>query len=134
MRLQNAVYKVTSEWKSFIQSQGTYITLDKNDQPTWKADAEVVAFVKLAETAAESMSPVATVKAADNEAKFTSLKDGYYLVSTTTGTLCSLNTENGTEELKIRDKNDVPTVEKKVEKQAGKTFGIKKILQKLATL
>lgn len=114
-----AVYKVTSEWKSFIQSQGTYITLDKNDQPTWKADAEVVAFVKLAETAAESMSPVATVKAADNEAKFTSLKDGYYLVSTTTGTLCSLNTENGTEELKIRDKNDVPTVEKKVEKTSG---------------
>ena len=41
-----AVFKVTSEWKSFIQSQGTYITLDKNDQPTWKADAEVVAFVK----------------------------------------------------------------------------------------
>lgn len=115
-----AVYKVTSEWKSFIQSQGTYITLDKNDQPTWKADAEVVAFVKLAKTAAESMSPVATVKAADNEAKFTSLKDGYYLVSTTTGTLCSLNTENGTEELKIRDKNDVPTVEKKVEKTSGK--------------
>ena len=114
-----AVYKVTSEWRSFIQSHETYITLDKNDQPTWKAEADVVAFVKLAKSAAESIDPVATVKAAGDEAKFTNVKDGYYLVSTTTGTLCSLNTENGTDELKIRDKNDVPTVEKKVERTSG---------------
>lgn len=117
-----AVYKVTSAWESFVQSQGAaYITLDKNGQPTWQAAADVVAFVKLAKSAAESISPVATVTAADNEAKFTSVKDGYYLVSTTTGTLCSLNTENGTEELKIRDKNDVPTVEKKVERTSGES-------------
>lgn len=114
-----AVYKVTSAWKSFIQSQGIYITLDKNDQPTWQTEADVAAFVKLAKSAAESIDPVATVKAAGDEAKFTNVKDGYYLVSTTTGTLCSLNTENGTDELKIRDKNDVPTVEKKVERTSG---------------
>lgn len=114
-----ASYKVTTAWKTFIQSQTKYIALDDKDQPTWVSGADVSEFAKAALTWAKktNVTAQATVTAANDEAKFTNLKDGYYLIDTTTGTLCSLKT--ATNDITVKDKNDVPEVDKKVEKNPG---------------
>lgn len=53
--------------------------------------------------------------------EFTDLNLGYYLVDSTLGSLCSLNTTNPT--VTINEKNQEPTNEKKVEEDSTSTLG-----------
>jgi len=52
------------------------------------------------------------VTATGNTVTFGSLALGYYLVDSTAGTLCGLDTTN--KDMTINDKNELPTVEKKI--------------------
>lgn len=71
-----------------------------------------------------SISPTGTISTpADSTAdwKASNLALGYYFVSTTAGTICSLDTTQPN--VKIADKNEEPTVEKEV--QEGTSWGTK---------
>lgn len=114
------VYKVTSEWKDFfaIGNAGvTYITLDKNDQVSKTSlDASNAAdFAKAAIEWANTKKIKATASevAGEKGVTFTDVADGYYLVNTSLGALCSLNNVTGNNAL-VSEKNSVPSVEKKV--------------------
>lgn len=114
------VYKVTSEWKDFfaIRNAGaTYITLDKNDQVSKTSlDASNAAdFAKAAIEWANTKKIKATASEVADEkgVTFTDVADGYYLVNTSLGALCSLNNVTGNNAL-VSEKNSVPSVEKKV--------------------
>lgn len=114
------VYKVTSEWKDFfaIGNAGVkYITLDKNDQVSKTSlDASNAAdFAKAAIEWANTKKIKATASevAGENGVRFTDVADGYYLVNTSLGALCSLNNVTGNNAL-VSEKNSVPSVEKKV--------------------
>ena len=114
------VYKVTSEWKDFfaIGNAGvTYITLDKNDQVSKTSlDASNAAdFAKDAIEWANTKKIKATASEVADEkgVTFTDVADGYYLVNTSLGALCSLNNVTGNNAL-VSEKNSVPSVEKKV--------------------
>lgn len=128
-------YKVTAEWESFFAAGNPgekYITLS-DGYPTWKSGASESDFAKAAitwaETHADAISPAAgptsTPKpagAADDATyplTFGNLSEGYYVVRTTLGALCSLNTAETNVE--ITDKNSVPTVDKEVKE--GETWG-----------
>ena len=128
-------YKVTSEWESFFDSTAPgskYITL-KNGYPTWITGASESDFAKAAITWAEqhtstiqpAAGPSSTSKpenAADDatyELTFDNLDEGYYVVKTTLGALCSLNTAETN--VKITDKNSIPTVNKQVKE--GENWG-----------
>lgn len=114
------VYKVTSEWKDFfaIEKAGAkYITLDKNDQVSKTSlDASNAAdFAKAAIEWANTKKIKATASevAGEKGVTFTDVADGYYLVNTSLGALCSLNNVTGNNAL-VSEKNSVPSVEKKV--------------------
>lgn len=129
---RNYAYKATSAWKSFIEGteiKDVYVTIN-NDYVTWKEGANAVEFAQKALKYAndnsltfdkEETAPDATAGGTTSEVTFSALPLGYYLVDSSVGALCSLNTTNPT--ATIEEKNGVPSVEKKVQEDSkvGKT-------------
>lgn len=114
------VYTVAEGWAGFFEQSNVkdYVTVDKNGQPAWvegkKSDTDLQAFAKLALTyASENSITGKTATAAGNQAVISGLTAGYYVVSTTAGSLCILNT-NGSS-LQINEKNKAPTIDKKID-------------------
>lgn len=115
------VYTVAEGWADFFELSNVkdYVTVDKNGQPAWveskKSDIDLQAFAKLALDYASKTTTITgkTATASGGEAVISGLTAGYYVVSTTAGSLCILNT-NGSD-LKIDEKNVAPTIDKKID-------------------
>ena len=114
------VYTVADRWADFFNQSEVknYVSVDTHGQPTWveskKSVADLQAFAKLALTYASTNGITGkTATAAGNQAVINGLAAGYYVVSTTAGSLCVLNT-NGSD-LKIDEKNEAPTIDKKID-------------------
>ena len=135
----NYAYKATSDWSNFINSdaiKGVYVNVDDQGYVTWKDGASAADFAKKAKEYADdnNITPgyynnerpddvkfveVKPVKATDTTIRFDGLDLGYYLVDSTLGTLCSLDTTNPS--VTIKEKNGQPTNEKKVAE--GNNYG-----------
>ena len=114
------VYTVVDEWKNFFDQSEikNYVSVDAHGQPTWitgkDSGTDLQTFAKLALTYASTNSITGkTETASDGKAVISGLTAGYYVVSTTAGSLCILNT-NGSN-LKINEKNEAPTIDKKID-------------------
>ena len=130
----NYSYKPASKWKTFLEGDGirdVYFTFE-NGYASWKKDANVETFAKLAIEHANKENAVikpeeTEVAAAAIEGNNTStvtfknLPLGYYLVDSSVGSLCVLNTTNPN--LTIAEKNGVPSVEKGVSNTQNGTYG-----------
>lgn len=119
-------YKATTAWKSFVKGDtvaGIYLDTDSNGLVTWHAGADVAAFATLAKTYADDtpIAATATKTATDYYVEFTDLSLGYYLVGSTSGTICSLNTT--AKEIGIKDKNTEPTLYKEVQEDSTLAWG-----------
>ena len=119
-------YKATADWSAFINSgaiKGTYVNVDAQGYVTWVKDADVAAFAKLAQeyVAKNSIGNQGTKKANSTTVEFTNLDLGYYLVDSTLGTICSLDTTNPS--VIIKEKNSQPTVDKQVQENSNGTWG-----------
>lgn len=119
-------YKATADWSAFINSgaiKGTYVNVDAQGYVTWVKDADVAAFAKLAQgyAAKNSIGNQGTKKANSTTVEFTNLDLGYYLVDSTLGTICSLDTTNPS--VIIKEKNSQPTVDKQVQENSDGTWG-----------
>lgn len=126
----NYAYKATSKWKSFVESSTgkTYLETDNSGYVTWKKNAEPAAFAKAALAYAKEqtssiaedfkVAPEATAGNTTSTVTFDNLSLGYYLVDSSVGSLCSLDTT--AKEVEIQEKNGVPSVEKKV--KSGSTY------------
>ncbi len=120
-------YTVNNDWLGFVTGEGAaYVTVETigtNNYVTWKADKntdkDAADFAKLALAYAKgNMISAVGTETADGEGEtttveFTGLGLGYYLVDSSTGALCSLNT--ATPDATIQEKNEKTTVEKEVE-------------------
>lgn len=126
---KNYAYKVTTEWKSFVDGDGsTYLTkVDGTDYVNWVGDStndgtrvkefaeKAIAYVK---QNSNTINPLRSQDAPKTSVEhtttvtFKNLSLGYYLVDSSVGTLCSLDTTNT--DATIREKNGVPSVDKKV--------------------
>lgn len=124
-------YKIADGWDTFINGndvKDTYVKVE-NGYVTWiakdtEADNQKAAadFAKLAKKYAEdntSTLPKNEVKANSSTVTFTDLALGYYLVDSTQGTLCSLDTTDT--EVTMKEKNTEPTCVKEVKE--GNTYG-----------
>ena len=115
-------YKANSAWEEWLRTQTTYVSFDSQGYVTWVEGASAADFAKAAKgqlsgkTVAGSVTPTA-----DGSATISNLKLGYYLVDSTVGALCELNTTKPSVE--ITDKNTKPTIEKKVEEDSDKKWG-----------
>lgn len=121
-------YTVVDAWADFFApgaAGANYITLT-NGHPTWKAeksqDSDKAEFAKLAlkwatenkvSAAAESQTSTGS------DVLFSHLDLGYYLVDSSLGALCGLNTTKPN--VTITEKNGQPTIEKEVKN--GDTWG-----------
>ena len=134
----NYAYKVTPEWKSFVENEGKgYLTtIDGTDYVNWVGDAtnkgahvkefaeKAIAYVKKENSPVKkytSQDAAASAEQATTTVTFEKLPLGYYLVDSSVGSLCGLDTT--AKEVTIEEKNDVPTVDKKVSNEQEGTFG-----------
>lgn len=129
----NYSYKPTSKWKTFLEGNGirdVYFTFE-NGYASWKKGANVEAFAKLAiehankekqviEADYQQPAPTATGGQTTSTVTFDNLPLGYYLVDSSVGSLCVLNTTNPN--LTIAEKNGVPSVEKGVSNIQNGTY------------
>ncbi len=119
-------YKATTAWNTFINSdaiKNTYVEVDAQGYVTWKENADAAAFAKAAQKYAKdnSITNQGSVTATTTTVSFTNLDLGYYLVDTTLGTLCSLDTTNPSVEM--HEKNEVPVPEKTVNEDSTGNYG-----------
>lgn len=121
-------YKANSAWETWLRTQTNYVSFDKQGYVTWVEGANAAAFAKLAQVEAAKMTADATATApaaAEGETYSTvtisNLKLGYYLVDTTLGTLCSLDTTNP--DVVMEEKNEVPTNVKTVQEDSTGDYG-----------
>lgn len=127
---KNYAYKITPEWKKFIETEGNgYLTtVDGTDYVNWVGDLtnsgqhvkefaeKAIAYVK---QPSNTVTPLQTKDATTASAEqttttvtFENLPLGYYLVDSSVGSLCGLDTT--AKEINILEKNSVPTVTKKI--------------------
>lgn len=131
-------YAMTNAWQGFLEYnvplkdgeteqkkvKDVYLTVDPNNgMVTWNAAAGTTdpiyqEFAQLALTYAKenNIKPVATATASGETQVFDSLNLGYYLIDTTLGTLCTLDTTNKV--INVQEKNKVPTNEKMVKEDS----------------
>lgn len=115
-------YKANSAWEPWLRTQTDYVSINNQGYVTWVKGARVADFAKAArgqlsdKTADGHVTPIA-----DGSATISNLQLGYYLVDSTVGALCELNTTKPNVE--ITDKNQTPTIEKKVLEDSDKKWG-----------
>ena len=107
-------YKVASEWSGFFASGAkglNYVTIDENGYVTWNT-GNVADFAKDAIDYAKtnSIANKGSDKATTETVSFNNLELGYYLVDSSVGVLCSLDTTN--KNVTIKEKNVKPTLKK----------------------
>ncbi len=119
-------YKTTSDWADFAKSATTYVTVDDDNYVTWVEGANAAEFAKLALAYAKANNISATetsdaVAKGQTEVVFSNLELGYYLIDSSLGALCILNTTKPNAE--VTEKNDQSTAEKEVEEDKTGTYG-----------
>lgn len=129
----NYAYTLTGDikWDDFIKNQATqYFKFDDtNKYLTWTGtmdEARVKDFaqlaLKFARNESNNVQPLKKVeKTNSSTVKFDNLDLGYYLVDSSVGSLCVLNTTNP--DFTIAEKNGVPSVEKGVKNIQNGTYG-----------
>ncbi len=127
-------YKVNSAWSGFFaEAQGetpageglSYVNIDAQGYVTWKNNAsaadfaaKAIAYAK-ANSIAYSAEPIEATTT--TTVTFSNLDLGYYLVDSTLGALCSLNTTNP--DVIIKEKNTPPTITKEVQEDDSSAWG-----------
>lgn len=116
--------KTGDQWDHFIDSAviDGYLTINTDGYVTFSTtknspeDVREFARQALAYATTNNITATSTktTGANDDSATINGLDLGYYLVGSTVGALCSLDTTNP--EVTVRDKNEAPTVEKKIAK------------------
>ena len=119
-------YKINDDWGEWVKEQTDYLTVDTNGYVTETEGFDAVSFAALAIVEAENHDAEDSQIAAKNdsgivEVEFAGLKLGYYLVDSSLGALCGLNTTNPIVE--IEEKNGQPTIDKEVKEDSTGEFG-----------
>lgn len=133
----NYAYKATTAWESFINGndiKGVYVTI-KDGYVTWKDNANAAEFAKKALAYANPQNPqnpiinsddsqvasAAAEGATTSTVTFSGRSLGYYLVDSSAGALCSLDTT--AKDVIIQEKNGVPSVKKEVQEDSTSVWG-----------
>ncbi len=111
-------YTVAETWENFFKSGAKgldYVTVDDDGYVTPKEGIDAAAFaadaVKYVNNEDNTVLIVASDTAEGKTVSFTEIELGYYLVTSSVGTVCALTTTQPT--AVINEKNKVPTIEKK---------------------
>ena len=122
-------YKAHSDWAGWLETQTRYVNIDDQGYITWvgKTDdstiatfaKEALAYAKKAGIRPSKQPQTASASATGAQYSTVTFRDlnlGYYLVDTTLGTLCSLDTTAPSVEM--FEKNEPPHVDKQVQEDS----------------
>ncbi|MCI7369065.1 MAG: SpaH/EbpB family LPXTG-anchored major pilin [Firmicutes bacterium] len=125
-------YTVNDKWNNFFTGEGAgaaYVTID-NGYVTWKdgknSAADMEAFAKAAAEYASDNKVAADATqtpAADGSLVFGNLDAGYYLITSTNGTLAMVDTTPANPNPAVDEKNPNPTVDKQVKEDSTNEWG-----------
>ena len=124
------IYRANTKWQSFINDAnkgGKYLEAKHENGNTyyvWKENADQVKFTEeaIAYAKAKPIETEASKKATSTTVQFTELDLGYYLVSSSVGSLLHLTTTNPNGE--INEKNTIkPEVDKEVKENSTGVYG-----------
>lgn len=111
-------------WDDFVRSNagdGKFFTISGNYVTFKEGDAAVLAKAAIEFAEGKNLEPQKTSTTDSNgNLVFNDLDLGYYLVDSSVGALCGLDTTNPT--VTIQEKNGTPTVEKKVKEDSTEKF------------
>lgn len=106
-------YTLNAKWRDFFTTGAgkDYVVIDR-EYVTIKSGADAAELAKKALAYAQAIDEDAfiTLKEGTNTGKISNLKLGYYLVDSSLGTLCSLNST--AKDVTINEKNAEPSIEK----------------------
>lgn len=106
-------YSLNAKWRDFFTTGAgkDYVVIDR-EYVTIKSGADAAELAKKALAYAQAIDEDAfiTLKEGTNTGKISNLKLGYYLVDSSLGTLCSLNST--AKDVTINEKNAEPSIEK----------------------
>ena len=116
-------YRANPAWEEWLKKDAqAYVSFNPQGYVTWVEGANVADFAKAAKGQLSGKTAGGSVKpTADGPAAISNLELGYYLVDSTVGALCELNTTKPGVE--ITDKNPRPTIEKKVQEDSDESWG-----------
>ena len=121
-------YTVNADWKDFFTGEGAgaaYVTIT-NGYVTWKANGDVAAFAKAAAkfAAENSVTAIGTkTPATDSDFTFEGLEPGYYLITSTNGTLAMTDTTPDKTAVEVNEKNPDSTIDKTVQEDSTGNYG-----------
>ena len=118
-------YTANSKWSDWLKTQTLYVKIDAQGYVTWVDGADAAAFAKeaLAHAEEQRIKEDASKTATGTTVSFTNLNLGYYLVDTTLGTLCSLDTT--APDVEMFEKNEPPRINKEVQEDSTGDWGDK---------
>ena len=118
-------YTVNPAWAGFFAKGAlglNYVNVDDQGYVSWKENADEAAFARAAQAYAATLSEnQGQLAAAGAKVEFKGLAFGYYLVDSSLGVLCALDTTMP--DVTMREKNGVPTDNKEVQEDATNRFG-----------
>lgn len=105
-----------------------FVTIDSNDYVTWVEGSDLrslagqfLLYVKDQEHVHGTTFNQGQITADSTTVQFTNLELGYYLVDTSLGTICSLDTTNP--DVEINEKNSIILIDKKVQENSTGAYG-----------
>lgn len=126
-------YTVNSAWTNFFTNGGAgaaYVNIDTQGYVSWKdgkdtaSDMEAFAKAAAAFASANSVTAVSTqTPTADGTITFGNLDAGYYLITSTYGTLAIVDTTPTNPAATVNEKNSEPVPEKKVQEDSTDAWG-----------
>lgn len=127
-------YELNDTWKAFFTGSGTgeaYVDITDEKYVTWKesknTDADKEAFAKAAASYATEKSLTSVVDAkkptSDGDITFEGLDSGYYLITSTNGTLAMVQTTPQNPNATINEKNPDSIIVKKVQEDSTQLWG-----------
>ena len=127
-------YTVNKDWTAFFTGDGAgaaYVTIDTQGYVTWKDGKDTAADMEAFGKAAAAYATANNIKAAaneikpaeDGEIKFEGLDSGYYLITSTNGTLAMVDTTPTNPDATVEEKNPDSTLDKKVQEDSNESWG-----------
>ena len=125
-------YTINEGWAAFFAASGEgteagpgrqYITVNEAGYVTKISDPAALAKAAAEWTGKPNATQSITVKEGENTAAFTGLADGYWLITSTLGTIAMTETTPDKNEVKFKEKNPEDTIEKTVKEDSTGNYG-----------
>ncbi len=119
-------YTVNSDWSAFFTGTGagaSYVTINAAGCGTAISDAAALAKAAAEWTGKPAAAQSVTVGASETTAVFSGLADGYWLITSTLGTIAMTDTTPDKTTVTIEEKNPEDTIQKEVKEDSTGAYG-----------